>query len=233
MTEDLSTRIEAIRRDLRRAPAVVAHLQPNARHCLDALPPMAEAQVAMLEREYGISLPAEYRAFVTRVSEGGAGPAFGLTPLRSALELEGGGGRLALAFPHTEQYDPECDPVLDALLDRADRGEIDQEEADRVWEALDAGTLALCEEGCGYLHRLVVTGPARGQMWLDACCSTGGYIPLRVGFLEWYERWLADVLAGEWGSWWLGPTPPAWPGRPPSAESPGAAAGPGVAAEPK
>ena len=65
----------------------------------------------------------------------------------------------------------------------------------------------------GYVHRLVVTGPAHGQMWLDARCGTGGYVPLGVSFLEWYERWLADVLAGGWGAWWLGPTPPTWPGR--------------------
>ena len=59
-----------------------------------------------------------------------------------------------------------------------------------------AGTLVLCHEGCGYLHLLVVTGPARGQMWLDGRCSDQGFVPLGVGFLDWYERWLDEAMAG-------------------------------------
>ena len=74
-----------------------------------------------------------------------------------------------------------------------------------MWMAalLQAGTLVLCHEGCGYLHLLVVTGPTRGQMWLDAQCSDGGIVPLGVDFLDWYERWLDDTLAGGHGTWWL------------------------------
>jgi hypothetical protein len=40
-------------------------------------------------------------------------------------------------------------------------------------------------------------------MWLDSTVSDGPYAPLGVGFFDWYELWLDDVLAGGSGTWWL------------------------------
>jgi hypothetical protein len=40
-------------------------------------------------------------------------------------------------------------------------------------------------------------------MWLDATVSDGGYVPLNVDFLEWYEKWLDNALAGGDGVWWM------------------------------
>lgn len=41
-------------------------------------PPVPEAVVARYEREHRFGLPASYRSFITTVSGGGAGPAYGL-----------------------------------------------------------------------------------------------------------------------------------------------------------
>ncbi|WP_431926401.1 hypothetical protein [Micromonospora wenchangensis] len=43
--------------------------------------------------------------------------------------------------------------------------------------------------------RLVVSGPARGQMWADDIAEGGGFRPLHddgtpLGFARWYRRWL-------------------------------------------
>jgi hypothetical protein len=40
-------------------------------------------------------------------------------------------------------------------------------------------------------------------MWLDATVSDGGYVPLDVCFLDWYEKWLDNALAGGDGVWWM------------------------------
>jgi hypothetical protein len=69
---------------------------------------------------------------------------------------------------------------------------------------MTAGTLVLCHEGCGILHLLVVTGPTRGQMWVDDRCNEQGLFPLEVGFFDWYERWLDSTQAGGNGVWWHG-----------------------------
>lgn len=170
-------------------------------------PPLPEDQVAAIEARLGITLPREYRGFITRAGDGGAGPAYGLFRLSTALrqsKADGHPALLATPFPHVEQYNPDKDPAVTAFWDSADRGEVSDEEQSFQLVREAAGTLALCDEGGGYTHLLVVTGPARGTMWIDSRGADAGFIPLNATFLEWYERWIDDVLAGGRGTWWFG-----------------------------
>ena len=68
-----------------------------------------------LEAQLGVELPSEYRSFLVETSAGGAGPAYGLSPVRRKDEhwsWEGDGSVLTeLAtlhqpFPHTEAFNP-------------------------------------------------------------------------------------------------------------------------------
>jgi hypothetical protein len=169
--------------------------------------PLSERQIVGFESRYGIQLPSDYRAFIRQVVNGGAGPAYGLYSLEEALTK----GRrmpvpddfLRTPFPHAQVYNPYQDPEVVSFGQRVESGEISQSEDDRRYLYQTAGTLALCHEGCGYLHFLVVTGPARGQMWLDGRCSDQGFSPMGVSFLDWYERWLDSTLAGGNGVWWM------------------------------
>jgi hypothetical protein len=170
-------------------------------------PPLPGRQVAAFEDRYGIELPVEYRAFITRVTDGGAGPAYGLYSLEEALTKERRepvpDDFLRTPFPYAAAYNPSEDPEVEVFWQRVADGQPPKAEGDRRDLYQTAGTLVLCHEGCGYLHFLVVTGPGRGQMWLDGRCSDGGFAPLGVGFLEWYERWLDSTLAGGDGVWWM------------------------------
>lgn len=161
------------------------------RHRFRLLPPVPESRVQTLEAAYGLTIPAEYRAFITRVAGGGAGPAYGLIPFDEAPGYERADlppGILANPFPFTSAYNPDDDPLGPQPRTRGEQ---------------IAGTLVLCHEGCGHLHLLVVCGPAYGQMWCDSTVSDAGYTPLGVGFFDWYERWLDDCLAGGDGVWWM------------------------------
>lgn len=171
--------------------------------CLN--PPLSEPKVSALEFLYGIELPAGYRDFVTCVADGGAGPAYGMFSLEQALTKESGpvpGDFFRTPFPHERAYNSYDDPNVKDLWQRVESGEIPEQEAEQ-WDLYQrAGALVLCHEGCGYLHFLVVTGSARGQMWLDGTCSDQGFFPLGIDFLDWYERWLDNTLAGGNGVWW-------------------------------
>jgi len=175
-------RARSIREKLRRAASGSFRPFGSEAHQFRVLPPVAESELQAFERQHAITLPHEYRTFLAVVSRGGAGPAYGLIPF---------GDPRALADPSRADF--LRTPF--AFSDAAGAGE-PWADVDGYTETLLAGTLALCDEGCGYIHFLVCTGPTRGDMWIDAAVSDGGFVPLRCGFMDWYERWLDDVIAG-------------------------------------
>jgi len=162
-------------------------------HRFELGPPLDERELVDFERHRGILLPADYRAFVTQIGHdgpgkwGGAGPFWGLLPLRrwdEALVQNTGSDVLKVAFP----FAPGCDYGADWLdeLGLTDDGE--------EWFP---GAIALGHLGCGDLAALVVTGAGRGRV---AYVSWSGRAPVYArdpDFLAWYERWLDAALAGE------------------------------------
>ena len=152
------------------------------------LPPLSPSVVDDFERQQRVTLPTDYREFLVTVSAGGAGPAYGLLPLEMSMAVDGPGHDLAKEFPWTAAHNPHT-------------GGPDPD--DEIFNEQVAGTLALCHEGCGYYHRLVVSGPSRGTMWMDGRCSDQGFAPLNVDFPTWYRRWIDGVLAGGDGLWWM------------------------------
>ena len=180
-------------------------------------PTLTEDELAELESQLGVELPREYRTFLLQVSRGGAGPAYGLFPLRRVegrWRWEGDGAELTdlqtlgRPFPHTETFDP-----ADGLPEPPDEEGFDSEEKfteaeDAYWQRHDAvvsapeltvGLLYLCHLGCAYREALVISGAARGQMWADDIAGDGGFRPLReadgstTGFARWYRRWLQQA----------------------------------------
>lgn len=135
-----------------------------------------------------ITLPPDYRRFISELGDGGAGPAYGLLPLAAGLAhgpAPATPDLLQKPFPYTEFTDARhlLDQPAGAYPPRP-------------------GSITLCDEGFNLCHFLVVTGPTRGTMWIDRTTSDGGYTPLGVDFLTWYERWLDDAFAGRNGAWW-------------------------------
>jgi hypothetical protein len=200
--------LDRIAEKLRRAREQGAQPFGFSGHEMRIEPPLSPEAVAAAEEALGVELPAEYRGFVTRVGDGGAGPGYGVFPLRLALresEVEVDPGVLRAPFPHVELYNPFKDPEVIAAWNRMDAEGASEQEEDLYVARERSGTLVVSDEGCGHLHFLVVTGPARGTMWIDSRGSDQGFVPLNATFLEWYERWIDDVLAGGRGTWWFGP----------------------------
>ncbi|MFC4119059.1 hypothetical protein [Nonomuraea zeae] len=66
---------------------------------------------------------------------------------------------LPLPFPHTGHWNPYQDE--------------DYYDPRRV-----TGSLVIAEYGCGIVYRLVITGPARGEVWLDDRETDRGLMPV-------------------------------------------------------
>ena len=161
--------------------------------CLN--PPISEREIVKFEQYYQITFPSEYRAFLTKIGNGGFGPDRGLLSLQDSLKhFYIKQDFLKIPFTHTSAYNPDRDPYILELGEKCDRGEIPESECDRVYYYLNAGTMTISLEGCGYCSFIVINGATRGQVWFNADAGSGGYIPLNLSFLDWYEKWLDERL---------------------------------------
>src|SRR3954453_13668944 len=104
-------------------------------------PPLSEEDVSSFEAAHGVRLPEAYRRFLTQAGNGGAG----LRPLDVSTHLKD------LAVP--SNIVPELGDDLGSIPDQYDH----------------RGTVALADEGCGYLSLLIVSGRERGRV-----ASVGG-----------------------------------------------------------
>lgn len=164
-------------------PEIIARIRQKLVARGLVLNPVApEAQVRAFEARHAITLPSDYRLFITALGNGGPGPAYyGLLPLGAVgTDLRPDERRywselpdVAKPFPCTHYWVWED-------------GEISTEGTD---EQVSFGSIMLGTDGCGSYWHLIVTGPDRGIPW--QLCGEGiqPVCPKRT-FTEWYEDWL-------------------------------------------
>ncbi|MEU1369184.1 SMI1/KNR4 family protein [Streptomyces sp. NPDC005803] len=178
--------------------------------------PLTRGELAELEAQTGVRLPEEYRAFLLHVGAGGAGPAYGLFPVRRVRgrwRWEGDGADLAdlsrLDQPFPDQGPPR--KLLDDLLaqrpEEEDFDEIEDfddaiEAWDERWEAVmftperTSGAIVISHLGCAQREWLIISGSHRGTVWSDCRVDDADLVPLLdddavpVRFDRWYTDWL-------------------------------------------
>jgi SMI1 / KNR4 family (SUKH-1) len=179
--------------------------------------PLSEDAVAAFEARYNVALPADYRAFLREVGNGGAGPGYGVCKVG---EADTGSGMVpwdprqdpSLPFPHSRPWSGS------GYLDEPQLADYDGDEEtfrthhqqwrdrDSGWWAayLDGagiyyGTVPLCHYGCGQTALLVVNGPSAGEVWNNLLSDGLGVTPAlhggqRLSFTGWYTNWLQAKL---------------------------------------
>ena len=173
-------------------------------------PPFPEMEVATFEKQYGISLPSDYRAFIMSVGSSGAGLYYGLLPLTQATEHLGCDdeamckqklGALSCLSEKLNLYGSDK-PFMDEWL--VEVGGVNWKERRYGSESWDPfqGTIAICDQGCSYYAVLVLNGPQRGAIWnIELHLSPPMKSPYS-GFLDYYEDWLDRMLAKEKQFWY-------------------------------
>jgi hypothetical protein len=149
-------------------------------------PALAEAELVRFEQELAVRMPDDYRAFLTRVGNGGAGPSYGVMPFRGG---DGEDYTKYEAVGHPFAYADAFNPT--GLIS-------DDGDAHDYWKAFDdRGAIYICHHGCGSRSMLVITGPCRGQVWNDGVADEHGFSPAldasggSHSFASWYLDWLA------------------------------------------
>jgi hypothetical protein len=168
---------------------------------------LSEREVSDFETQNGVQLPSDYRQFLVRVGNGGAGPYYGLFALGEADDGFDFGpwddfiGELSEPFPHDRPWND--------IIDKPEYKD-DDEEFDTLIETFDQryrdprqvnGAIPICHLGCARRQWLVISGPEAGNIWCDDRADYKGIYPLqtpgqnRVSFFEWYRNWLDDACA--------------------------------------
>ena len=172
-----------------------------AKHRYRLNPPTSQQQVTAFESQYGIHLPEGFRAFVTQLGNGGAGPWYGLEPLENGilddLDLKSGAIDPGSPFPHETAWNLDLerhDGSDDEPPDDDCHDSVVEEYFDPKWVQ---GAIRIANFGCGVSLNLVVNGPEYGNIWVDDRGNDGGVYPdpffgrtNRTDFLTWYEIWL-------------------------------------------
>lgn len=214
----MGTDFAAIREGLRRLREAAQPLKVfgSQSHGFRTNPPLSVDAVRDFETLHRVTLPQEYKGFLTHVGNGGAGPAYGLFKLGEMDDgfdhkpwTEGGGfvGVLSEPFPHTDAWNdlseiPVFDDSQDHTLEEEDEHsrQMDAWETRVYWNTVHVnGAVPICHRGCALRQWLVITGPESGNVWDDERTDCGGLKPVesegkRVAFLQWYRSWLDKAL---------------------------------------
>lgn len=211
MSELDPIRIQRALLRLRSARAIREVFGANG-HMFIVNPTLPEAEILAFETQHRIVLPADYREFLLRIGNGGAGPYYGVFPLgqmdgikgmKPWRENDGFVGVLSEPFALTRDWNDLNGMPSDDLIDD-EEGEYEKqldEFEKRYWHAsLMNGAVPICHEGCALRIWLVVAGEQAGRLWRDRRAEYMGVEPMLTSdgapatFSRWYDEWLERAV---------------------------------------
>ncbi|SEM45986.1 SMI1 / KNR4 family (SUKH-1) [Chitinophaga rupis] len=167
--------------------------------------PATAEEVTQFEQQYAIELPECYKAFLLQIGNGGnahansaAGPFYGIYPL--------GGNVDELIYDTVEKhlkndcviYPKMPDDYWAALTQKInDDDNLSDEDYENEKGRILGGILPIGSQGCSYLHGIILNGPYKGRVVnLDTDFQKPKFT-YESNFLDWYERWLDEVISGQ------------------------------------
>nr|WP_299170672.1 SMI1/KNR4 family protein [uncultured Allomuricauda sp.] len=190
-----------------------------SRHKYEMNPPASIKEVQAFEEKYSLQLPDCYRAFILEVGNGGnssmnsgAGPFYGIYTLGEHLDEMAAGDPIIFLKNESPLYpnlSEEDWSKMCKILSDDDVSDIDYyDELERIF----AGIMPIGSQGCSYLHGLVLNGPFKVRvMNLEKSAELKPLFTYENNFLDWYERWLDEIISGKLISntpSWFGYAPP-------------------------
>ena len=169
-------------------------------HHYKLLPTVTQYEIEQFESKRQVSLPDEYKTFLTCMSGGGAGPYYGLYTMEKGVkeaqeysteDSKGIENPLSIDFPFSNSETQKFINYYNACIEEGDDDEIVYPE---IPDEL-TGVIFLSEYGCGWSYLLVVKGEQAGTVWFhgEYMCPVF-FKGKQCGFFDWYEQWLDNSL---------------------------------------
>nr|WP_299175593.1 SMI1/KNR4 family protein [uncultured Allomuricauda sp.] len=157
--------------------------------------PLNIAEVKAFENRHKIVLPAGYRDFLLHIGNGGPGPGQGILPLDIGKTYTNLPSPWVDPIVFNKQFQYDKKEELDVFNNRIEQILTDKKsDTALVYNAADNGVLCIADSGGGTYFILVVNGPNKGQIWVNALVSDGGFVQQADSFAEWYEKWLNEKI---------------------------------------
>ena len=158
-------------------------------------PCLSEEDIKEFEHKHCITLPDDYRTFISEIGNGGFGPGYGLLPLDKAIVdfklRDKPNISLNEKFPYQDSWNEEWITSFNW-----DEGYPETEIVDAyISTSHIAGSLQISHFGHGCTFLLVVNGNEKGHIWFDGRADYSGLVPKlkdgqRISFIEWYITFL-------------------------------------------
>jgi len=164
---------------------------------------VSEERIRAFEASHGINLPEHYASFLNLVGNGSpkaedrpaAGPFYGIYPLGFGVDdfIYGGFGYLnARPFVRPDMNRSEWDEATKPVINE----ELSGVEYDNALRRIFGGLLPIGPQGCQSYHALVLQGHDAGKVVnIDTDLLYPAFC-YENNFLDWYERWLDEILSG-------------------------------------
>ena len=164
--------------------------------------PIDTKEVESFEDKYNISLPEEYKIFLTQIGNGGnehrsqvgnsgAGPYYGIYKLGHKYQLFMGN----IAFPTLEYLTKE--PFFNSETTKEEWEKISENMSENIFERVYAGILTIGACGCAGYMGIMLNGENAGRVVhtydeIEYCPR----FARETNFLDWYENWLDSIISG-------------------------------------
>jgi hypothetical protein len=173
-------------------------------HKYQVNPPVKSEIITQFEQQYNVRLPDCYKAFLLEVGNGGishagsaAGPFYGIYPFGVHIdELIYVTTGIHLQYPCLI-YPGMSEDYWRTLHPRTDTNGGVEEKDERDREKAFGGILPIGSQGCAYSHGIVLNGEHSGRIVNLDYDGQKPHFSYEANFLDWYERWLDEVISGE------------------------------------
>ncbi|KIC00759.1 glucan biosynthesis protein [Flavobacterium sp. JRM] len=160
--------------------------------------------ILKFETEYSVELPNCYKAFLMNIGNGGesfsssaAGPFYGIYPLGKNVN--------DLIYENTKEYlKKDCilypkmsDEYWDDLIEKIEEDTISDDDYEKELGKIYGGILPIGEQGCSCYHAIVLNGEFKGRVVNINSERYNPQFTFELNFLDWYERWLDEVISGD------------------------------------
>ncbi|AJS59766.1 SMI1/KNR4 family protein [Paenibacillus sp. IHBB 10380] len=140
-----------------------------------------------------VTLPEPYTQFLTKVGNGGAGPYCGIYSIEKATSYTDRNALTTKCVLHPRMTKKEWNHLTEPLINDEDISDL---EYDAARDIVVGGMLCIGTQGCEYDMYLVLEGKHRGKIVYtsDFYPDHPFFFVYEDNFLDWYERWLDEII---------------------------------------